>query len=150
MVTMTAEYRSLEGTGAAIGQAGDYVVVADRPAGKAGGTGLGFNGGQLLALALGGCFSNDLHYAAEQMGLAVAELNVRVSLSFDGEPLVASAAEMVVDCRLEDGGDPAALIERAKAQCTVANSLRAGLPVTIRQADAAQSAQRRAKRPSKA
>ena len=48
--------------------------MVDRPEGKAGGMGLGFNGGQLLALAIGGCFCNDLHYAAHAMGIRLRSL----------------------------------------------------------------------------
>lgn len=32
--------------------------------------GLGFNGGQPLALAIGGCLCNDLRYVAHAMGVA--------------------------------------------------------------------------------
>jgi uncharacterized OsmC-like protein len=64
MKSTTVELRNIEGTEAAAGWAGDHTLVVDRPEGKAGGQGLGFNGGQLLALALGGCFCNDLRYVA--------------------------------------------------------------------------------------
>jgi hypothetical protein len=33
-----------------MGWAGGHTIIVDRPEGKAGGMGLGFNGGQLLAL----------------------------------------------------------------------------------------------------
>jgi hypothetical protein len=38
---------------------------------------------------------------------------------------------MDVDCRLDDGVDPAPLVERAKRLTTIGNSLRAGIPVEI-------------------
>ena len=41
--------RLLPGNGAAVGRAGAHSVIADRPEGKSGGMGLGFNGGELLA-----------------------------------------------------------------------------------------------------
>lgn len=131
MVSMTVEYRSLEGTHAAVGRAGHHTLVADRPEGKAGGMGLGFNGGQLLALALGGCFCNDVQYSADEMGLTVSRLDVKVTIELDGQPLVATRAQMTVECELADGASPEAVIERAKARCTVAHSLRAGLEVVI-------------------
>ncbi|RDJ11455.1 hypothetical protein B5K06_14350 [Rhizobium grahamii] len=43
------ELRNVEGTQAALGWAGSHTIVVDRPDGKAGGQGLGFNGAQLLA-----------------------------------------------------------------------------------------------------
>jgi hypothetical protein len=52
--TMNIELRSVDGTEAAMGWAGGHTIVVDRPEGKAGGKGLGFNGGQLLTLAIGG------------------------------------------------------------------------------------------------
>jgi len=131
MGTTTIEYRLLPGTRATVGRAGTHSVVADRPEGTAGGMGLGFNGGELLALAIGGCFSNDMQALADEMGLSIADLRVTVEIDFDGKPSRATAARMKVECALADGSDPSALIERAKAITTIGNSLRAGIPVDI-------------------
>jgi organic hydroperoxide reductase OsmC/OhrA len=131
MGTDTVEYRLLPGTRAAVGRAGTHSVIVDRPEGKAGGMGLGFNGGQLLALAIGGCFCNDLQAIAEDMGLAIADLGISVSIDFEGKPSRATAARMTVDCLLADGSDPTELIERAKAITTIGNSIRHGVPVAI-------------------
>ena len=124
--------RNLPGTEAAVGWAGGHTLVADRPPGKAGGLGLGFNGAQLLALSLGGCFCNDLRYVAEEMGKALGEISVIVSLELSGKPLIATAAEMTVDCTTLDGSDPQAIIAQAESICTVANSLRQGMQVDIK------------------
>jgi organic hydroperoxide reductase OsmC/OhrA len=133
MGTTTVEYRVLPGTRAAVGRAGAHSVIADRPEGRFGGMGLGFNGGELLALAIGGCFSNDMQAIADQMGLTIADLQVSVSIDFDGDPVRATDARMSVECTLADGSDPSELIERAKADTTIGNSLRAGIPVQISQ-----------------
>ncbi|HEY4069974.1 MAG TPA: OsmC family protein [Sphingomicrobium sp.] len=127
----SVEYRLLPGTRAAVGRAGNHSAIADRSEGKFGGMGLGFNGGELLALAIGGCFCNDMQAIADQMGLAIADLRVRVSIDFDGQPSRATNARMEIDCKLSDGSDPSDLIERAKAATTIGNSLRAGFPVSI-------------------
>ena len=131
MVSMTVELRNVAGTEAAMGWAGGHTIVVDRPDGKAGGMGLGFNGAQLLALALGGCFCNDLRYTAHDMGVALGKIAVSVDIDLDGAPLVATAATMRVVCDTLDGTDPAAVVEQAKAGCMVSNSLRQGVPVTI-------------------
>jgi len=131
MGTDTIEYRLLPGTRAAVGRAGTHSVIADRPEGKAGGMGLGFNGGQLLALAIGGCFCNDLQAIAEEMGLTIADLGISVSIDFEGKPSRATAARMTVNCVLSDGSDPSDLIERAKAITTIGNSISQGVPVAI-------------------
>jgi len=131
MGTTRIEYRMLPGTRAAVGRAGAHSVVADRPEGKAGGMGLGFNGGELLALAIGGCFCNDMQAIADEIGVAIADLSVSVEVDFGGSPSRATGARMTVECSLADGGDPSALIERAKAVTTIGNSLTAGFPVSI-------------------
>jgi organic hydroperoxide reductase OsmC/OhrA len=131
MSTTTIHYRTLPGTRAAVGRAGAHHVVADRPEGTAGGMGLGFNGGELLALAVGGCFCNDVQALADEMGVTVADLKVTVSIDFAGTPSRATNVRMDVDCKLEDGADPAPLIERVNRLTTIGNSLRAGVPVEI-------------------
>ena len=131
MATITADYSLLDGTRAAVGRAGSHVVLADRALGVAGGEGLGFNGGQLLALALGGCFCNDVQYTAEEMGEAISDLRVSVKLELAGDPLVATHADVSVICWLASGADPGPLLDRAKARCTIANTLRAGVEVSF-------------------
>lgn len=131
MGTTTIEYRLLPGTRAAQGLAGNHSVIADRPEGKAGGMGLGFNGGELLALAVGGCFCNDMQAIADDMGLSIADLRISVAVDFGGSPSRATDIRMIVQCALADGSDPSTLIERAKDITTIGNSLRAGIPVAI-------------------
>jgi organic hydroperoxide reductase OsmC/OhrA len=132
MTTMTVQLRSLDGTQAAIGWAGAHTVVVDRPNGKAGGMGLGFNGGELLGLAIGGCFCNDLHYVAADMGIALRSLAIDVTMTFEGTPLLATRAEMRVDvAALAASADIDLLIQRASEMTAIGNSLRRGLPVEI-------------------
>ncbi len=131
MATVSIEYGRVAGTRAALGSAGQHTVIADRPPGVAGGMGLGFNGGELLALALGGCFCNDVEYTAHEMGEDVVALAVHVDLELNGEPLVATGAVLRVSCSLASGTSPAVLLDRARERCTVARSLRAGFSVSM-------------------
>lgn len=131
MVQSTVELRNVPGTEAALGWAGGHTLVVDRPDGKAGGSGLGFNGGQLLALAIGGCYCNDLRYVAHELGVEIGEIAVTVSLELEGAPLVATAAMLSVKCNTLDGSNPRILIDRAWSVCTVANSLNRGVPTTL-------------------
>jgi organic hydroperoxide reductase OsmC/OhrA len=127
---MTVQLRSLPDTEAAVGWAGAHTVVVDRPEGKAGGKGLGFNGGQLLGLAIGGCFCNDLHYVAHEMGLRLTSVEVDVMVSFEGSPLLATGAVLLARVSAaETGADIEDLIKRAQAVSTVSNSLKRGIPV---------------------
>jgi organic hydroperoxide reductase OsmC/OhrA len=131
MGSTTIEYRTLPGTRAAVGVSRAHSVIADRPPGKFGGMGLGFDGGELLALSIGGCFCNDMQALADQVGAEISDLRVTVTIDFNGQPSRATGARMEVECRLADGSDPSELIERAKSITTIGNSLRAGVPVEI-------------------
>jgi organic hydroperoxide reductase OsmC/OhrA len=132
MTTMTVKLRSIPETEASIGWAGSHSVVVDRPAGKAGGQGLGFNGGQLLGLAIGGCLCNDLYYAAHDLGVRLTSVAVDVTVTFDGDPLLATAAAVQVAVEAEDeSADIEGLVQRAAAASTVSNSISRGVPVTI-------------------
>lgn len=134
MGSTTIEYRKLPGTKAAIGRSGNHHVIADRPPGRDGGMGLGFNGGELLAFALGGCLCNDLQSVAHEMNVSIEELHVSVTVDFEGHPTLATGARLSVECTLADGSDPSELIDRAKAQSTISNSLKAAMSVQIERA----------------
>jgi organic hydroperoxide reductase OsmC/OhrA len=134
MLSTTVELRNVEGTEAAVGWAGAHTVVVDRPDGKAGGRGLGFNGAQLLALTIGGCFCNDLRYVAHAKGVALGKIAVSVTVELAGDPLLATAATMVVYCDTLDGSNSESIIEQARSTCMATNSLRRGIPVAVRSA----------------
>ena len=129
MSQMTVALRSIPDTQAALGWAGGHTVVIDRPPGRAGGMGLGFNGGEMLALAIGGCFCNDLRYTAEAMGMVVDDIAVDVTITLEGQPALVTAA--MLTAKVAAQGDVAELIRRAAADSTVGNSIKRGFPVTI-------------------
>ncbi len=132
MTTMHVKLRGIPDTEAAIGWAGAHSVVVDRPEGRAGGQGLGFNGGQLLGLAIGGCFCNDLYYVAHDMGIRLASVAVDVTVTFDGSPLRAtSAAVQVAVEAMDESADLDALVRRAEETSTVSNSISRGVPVSV-------------------
>lgn len=131
MVQSYVELRNVPGTEAALGWAGAHTVVVDRPEGKAGGMGLGFNGAQLLGLAIGGCYCNDLRYVAHDLGIEIGEIAVTVRIELEGSPLIAKSAVLTVRCDMVDGSDPGTVIERAWSVCTLANSLNNGVRTTL-------------------
>jgi organic hydroperoxide reductase OsmC/OhrA len=132
MVSMTVQLRNVDDTEAAMGWAGAHTIIADRPEGKAGGLELGFNGAQLLALSIGGCFCNDLRYVAHDLGVSIGKIAVSVTVELEGDPLITTGALMQVHCKTTDGSDPDLIVERAKAGCMVSNSVSRGFPVTIK------------------
>lgn len=131
MPVVTVSLRNLPGTEAAVGWADSHCIIADRPDGRAGGMGLGFNGAQLLALAIGGCLCNDLRYVAHRRGVGIASLAVRVHLTLEGDPPIATGAEVTVDCAMQDGSDARPLIDEAKDGSMVGCSLPRGIPVRM-------------------
>jgi uncharacterized OsmC-like protein len=65
----------------ALGEAGPFTLVTDRPA-AVGGAGLGFNGGQLLYLAIAACWSNDLYREAATMEIELDGVEITVDGDF--------------------------------------------------------------------
>lgn len=131
MMRMSVELRGIPGTEAALGWAGAHTLVVDRADGFAGGRGLGFNGGELTALAIGGCLCNDLRYAAHALGVVLGELGVRVGVEIGGEPPRVQLAEVTIRCRTADGHAAQAVIDRAVAGSIVRNSVERGFPVRV-------------------
>ena len=131
MPISTVDIRKVAGTQAAMGWADAHTVIIDRPVGRAGGMGLGFNGAQLLGLAVGGCFANDLRYVAADTGVAVGDISISVSVALEGSPIRAVGAEMLVSVSMSDNSDPAPLIAKAKEISMAMNSLIRGLPVSV-------------------
>ncbi|SDK92660.1 OsmC family protein [Paracoccus chinensis] len=109
MPSVSVSFAIVPGTEAALGRAGGHTVMADRPERKAGGMGLGFNGAQLLAPAIG-CFCNDLRYISHRLGRPIAVLSGEVALEMEGDPLVATSAKMRVRCGMEGGSDASELV----------------------------------------
>jgi putative redox protein len=111
--------------------------VVDRPAG-AGGRGLGFNGGELLYLAIGGCVSNDLFREAAARGIRLSRVRIRVSGDFSGDPVVSEP----VSYDVEIAGDASAaqledLVSHVDRIAEIPNSVRHGTPVTLGAVDVA-------------
>ena len=132
MAEMTVQLRSIHNTEAAVGWAGSHTVIVDRPEGKAGGAGLGFNGGELLGLAIGGCLCNTLQYVAHDLGIRLSSIEVSVTLQFEGEPSLAANAGILIKVDTQDKkSDLEALVERAVATSTVSNSLKRGLSIKV-------------------
>lgn len=131
MTQFKVELRSVLGTQAAMGWAGGHTMVVDRPAGKAGGLGLGFNGAELLALAIGGCLCNDLRYVAEEMDTQLSSVAVSVTLDIEGHPMRATQVKVDVSCEAVDGSDTSPIVREAARISMAANSVQSGVPVTF-------------------
>jgi organic hydroperoxide reductase OsmC/OhrA len=124
-------FQNLPGSQAGLGRAGTRTLIADRPEGVAGGQGLGFNGAELLAASLGGCFWNDLHHAAEARGIALGAVDLSCEVTLDGQPLRVTSA--TIRARVAAGAPAQAreCFDAASAYSTIANSVSAAFPVAF-------------------
>lgn len=106
--------------------------MVDRPV-DAGGRGLGFNGGQLLYLAVGGCVSNDLFREANARGISLTNVRVTVRGDFSGEPAVSEDVFYDVELSGDAPRDQLQeLVSHVDAIAEIPNSLRRGTPVNLR------------------
>ena len=130
-VAFEVDLRNIAGEAAAIGSAGPYTLVVDRPA-DGGGRGLGFNGGQLLYLAIGACVSNDLFREAAARGIRLDTVRIVVRGDFSGDPAIYEPVSY--DVELSGDATPEqlrALVEHVDAIAEIPNSVRRGTEVRI-------------------
>jgi len=125
------ETLSVNGRVTAVGSAGPFTLVVDRPV-EGGGGGKGFNGGQLLNLAVAGCISNDLFREARRLGIQLRRVRVTADSGYEGDPMVSTPIEYHVEL---DGDAPEeelrALAELVDRIAEIPNSLRRGTDVRI-------------------
>ena len=116
----------------ALGSAGPFTLVADRPA-AAGGGGLGFNGGQLLYLSIAACISNDLYREAANKGIRLDRVAVTVDGDFPARG--APSTPIVVDVEVRGDADAKMLgqvLDEVDRVAEIPNSIRGTTPITIR------------------
>jgi putative redox protein len=122
---------SLSGTATAVGWARGHTVIIDRPA-DGGGQDLGFNGGELLHLAVAGCVSNDLFREARALGLRLTRVAITARGEFTGSPPISGG----IGYSVEVWGDAPAsalreLVARVDGIAEIPNSLRRGTDVRL-------------------
>jgi putative redox protein len=125
------ETQNVDGQVTALGRAGSFTLVVDRPV-EGGGGGLGFNGGQLLYLAVAGCISNDLFRDARAAGIKLSRVRVKVDGDFVGEPAVSDEIRYEVEVSGDAPEDRLrALIDQVDEIAEIPNSLRQGTRVRL-------------------
>ena len=129
--TLSMRFQNVPGSQAGLGRAVSRTLIADRPEGVAQGQGLGFNGAELLAASLGGCFWNDLHYAAEARGIQLGPVEVEASVTLDGHPLRVTSATIRARLKAETPAQARECFDAASAESTIANSVKAAFPVAF-------------------
>jgi putative redox protein len=130
-VHIEVETRNVDGKVTSLGTAEPFTLVVDRPP-EGGGGGLGFNGGQLLYLAVAGCISNDLFREARSSGIELSGVRVKVSGDFVGEPAVSDEIQYKVEVSGDAPEDRLrALIDQVDEIAEIPNSLRNGTRVRL-------------------
>ena len=132
---MSVHVRSAHEGSFSVGWSGRQSLVIDRSP-EDGGGGLGFNGGQLLLLAIGACYANDLFREAEQRGLELLGVRVVAECDWEGEP--PRANNVRVSTRVEAAAPEDEIMELIRHVDEIAevhNSLRAGTPVELAEAE---------------
>jgi putative redox protein len=111
--------------GTTIGAAGPHTVAVG--AGDA-----GWNGGQLLHLAVGACVSNDLFREAALRGIVLTRVAVTVDGGFAGAPAVSDGIGYAVEIEGDaPDADLRALVAHVDAIAEIPNSLRRGTEVRL-------------------
>src|SRR5258707_8804974 len=72
MAQTSVRVRTVQDACVAVGWTGHRTLTVDRPE-QAGGMGLGFNGGELLLLAIGGVYCHELLFRAAERGLPITK-----------------------------------------------------------------------------
>ena len=131
MPQTTVEIRSLADGSLAVGSSGSRTVTIDRSK-EAGGLGLGFNGGELLLLAIGGCYSNDIFREAAKRGMDVHSVQVQVQADWGGDPVRAQNVSFstVVEAHAPEE-QILELIRHTDCVAEIPNSLRHGTEVKL-------------------
>ena len=99
--------------------------------------GLGFNGGELLLLAIGGCYSNDIFREAARRNMKVRTVHVTVNADWGGDPVRAQNVSFSV--KVEADATEQQILELIWDTDRVAeipNSLRLGTEVKLANATA--------------
>lgn len=136
MPQTTVSIRTVHGSSLAVGWAGSRTLTIDR-AKEAGGRRLGYSGGELLLLAVGACFTNDLHREAAKRNLKVRSVQVEVQADWGGEPVRAQNVSFSASVEAEaTEQEILELVQHTDRVAEVHNSLRFGTPIRLAVANA--------------
>jgi len=117
------------GTSNSTGNVRTHSVTVDRPVGK-GGTDQGPMGGELLLLALGGCFMSNLLEAVRTRSAPISDLRVTVEATVEGTPERMTGMKLIVRALHEDTDQLRKLVLMSERACIVANTLRPAVSIS--------------------
>jgi uncharacterized OsmC-like protein len=132
----TVHVRSAHDATFAVGWVGKHSLTIDRPETEAG-SGVGFSGADLLLLALGACYANDLQQEADTRGIQLHGVRIVCDCDWGGEPVRAQNVRLAV--RIEADASEEAILELAEGADTrsrVHNTLRLGAEIPAAECEA--------------
>lgn len=128
---ISAQVQNSKGSHIVTLRTNDNVHSIDIPP-RSTGFGSSANGGELLFLALGTCFCNDIYREAAKRGIVVESVQVQVEGDFgaEGEPArnIVYRAQVASSASRDEIRE---LIAHTDRVAEIQNTLRAGVPVTL-------------------
>ncbi|NJN54426.1 MAG: OsmC family peroxiredoxin [Anaerolineae bacterium] len=112
------------------GRVRGHKVLVDRPTAK-GGADQGAMGGELLLVALGGCFMSTLLAAIREREAAVADVHMTIDGTLASAPSRFTAVQMHITAHYEDAELMQKLVTIAERGCIVANTLKDAVELSI-------------------
>ena len=136
MAQTSIHVRTIDGASAAVGWSGPRAVAIDR-AQSAGGLGIGFTGGELLFLAIGACYTNDLYREAGKKNMILKSVRVDVDGDWGGDPVRAQNVTFAVRVEAKASEqDILDLIRHTDKVAEIHNSHRMGTVVSLAKIEA--------------
>jgi uncharacterized OsmC-like protein len=128
---MQVHLKTIHDSSAAVAWSGPRTVVVDRTP-RTGGLGIGFNGGELLLMAIGASYCNDLYRDAATFDIQLDQVEIIVNGDWSGEPLHAQNVRYDVKVRSSASREQIeALLKHTDQHAEVLHTLRTGTPVKL-------------------
>jgi putative redox protein len=124
-MTMEVQVEQVTSKGTARG----HSVLIDRPTAK-GGEDRGPLGGEVMLVALGGCYMSNLLAAIRAREAKVSDVRITVVGEVGGSPDRVEAFTLKIRAKYDDRDEMQKLITIAERVCIVTNTLKAGARVT--------------------
>jgi putative redox protein len=117
------------------GEARGHKVLIDRPVHKEG-TDFGMMGGEMLLVALGGCFNSNLLAAIRARQADISNVHIEITGTLTDNPTRYTAIQLDITAQYSDPDLMEKLVTMSERACIVANSIRGAIDLkfNIRQA----------------
>lgn len=101
----------------------DHTVLVDRPEAK-GGTDRGAMGGELLLVALGGCFMSNLLEIVRNREANISDIVININGNLEGTPTHYTSIHLQISANYEDYEELQKFVVMSERACLVANTLK--------------------------